>query len=110
MPGDPQPALRLAVVAGEASGDLLVGLLLVWAVTRGQRWPQTVAAMLCLLLSQLVVSFWPLSGLQSDVLSLFRWSYGHLLNMSALVDLVADLWPLGAFACLLLSLSQQYRR
>ncbi|GHD80192.1 VanZ family protein [Vogesella fluminis] len=105
-----KPALFFQWVNLNVALGLLGGLLLVWVVTRGQRWPQTVGAMLCLLLSQLVVSFWPLSGLQSDVLSLFRWSYGHLLNMSALVDLVADLWPLAAFACLLLSLRQQGRR
>lgn len=103
-----KPSLFFQWVNSNVAAGLGLGLLLVWLVTRGQRWPQTMVAMACLLLSQLVVSFWPLSG--ADVLSLFRWRYGHLLNISALVSLVSDLWPLGAFACLSLSIWQQWRR
>lgn len=102
-----KPALFFQWVNLNVVYGLLCGLLLVWAVTRGQRWPQTIFALLCLLLSQVVVSFWPLSVFQPDVLSLFRWRYGHLLNMSALVALITDLWPVGAFTCLILSVRRQ---
>lgn len=88
---------------------LVLGLLLVWLVTRGQRLAQTVMALLCIVLSQVAVSYWPLSGMQADVMSLFRWQYGHLHNMSAMVDLLADLWPVAAVYCLLLSLYRQLR-
>ena len=102
-----KPAEFFQWVNGNVAIGLLLGLVLVWLVTRGQRWPQTWAAMICLLLSQIAVSYWPLSGYQSDILSLFRWHYGHLYNISALVDLVTDLWPIGALWCLLLSLWRQ---
>lgn len=86
---------------------LAAGFLLLWFVAGRSRLVQTVVAILALLLAQFAATLWPLSEVQSDFLSLFRWPYGHLLNMSALLDFLSDLWPLTALACLLLSAWQQ---
>ena len=86
---------------------LAAGFLLAWWVAGLSRLTQTLTAMLALLAAQTAATLWPLSEVQSDVLSLFRWPYGHLLNMSALLDFLSDLWPAAALLCLLLSLWQQ---
>ncbi|RQW26434.1 VanZ family protein [Rhodobacteraceae bacterium CH30] len=79
---------------------LSAGFLLVWLVTRfGQR-VQAVVALLALLGTQVMVFLWPLARSDADMLSLFRWHYGHLANMNALVAFLAQLWPYAA--CLVL--------
>src|SRR5574343_1052160 len=88
---------------------LAAGFLLAWWGAGLSRLIQTRIAMLALVLAQTAATLWPLSEVQSDVLSLFRWPYGHLLNMSALLDFLSDLWPVAALACLLLSLWQQLK-
>ena len=87
---------------------LAAGFLLTWWVAGLTRLSQTLVAILALLLAQTAATLWPLSEVQSDFLSLFRWPYGHLLNMSALLDFLSDLWPAAALLCLLLSLWQQF--
>lgn len=86
---------------------LAAGFLLTWWVAGRSRLTQTWCAIFALILVQAASTLWPLSEVQSDFLSLFRWPYGHLLNMSALLDFLSDLWPAAALACLLLSLWQQ---
>lgn len=86
---------------------LTAGFLLLWFFAGRSRLVQTITAILALLLAQFAATLWPLSEVQSDFLSLFRWPYGHLLNMSALLDFLSDLWPVAAMACLLLSCYQQ---
>lgn len=88
---------------------LTAGFLLLWWVAGCSRLTQTLVAIAALLVAQFAATLWPLSEVQSDVLSLFRWPYGHLLNMSALLDFLSDLWPVAALACLLLSLWQQLK-
>ncbi|SCK09707.1 VanZ family protein [Vogesella sp. LIG4] len=86
---------------------LAAGFLLSWLFARSGRMLQTLVALLALAAAQAAAVLWPLSQVQADFLSLFRWPYGHLHNMNALVDFLADLWPLLALACLLFSIWQQ---
>lgn len=89
---------------------LAAGFLLSWLLVRCSRLMQTLLAMLALAAAQTAAVLWPLSEVQADFLSLFRWPYGHLHNMNALVDFLTDLWPVMALACLLFSISQQLRQ
>lgn len=88
---------------------LAAGVLLVWLFTRFSRRVQAWAALLALMGAQLMVALWPLSGNERDVLSLFRWHYGHLLNINALVDFLIHLWPVGAAVCLIAYLREVAR-
>lgn len=76
------------------------GFLLVWLITRFGRGVQLVSALLAILATQLISALWPLSANERDMLALFRWNYGHLANMNALVDFLSHLWPLAATLCL----------
>ncbi|KZE30282.1 VanZ family protein [Crenobacter luteus] len=95
----------LNVMAGLSSGFLLV-----WAITRLGRITQTLCALLALVASQMVVAIWPLRANTQDMLGLFRWGYGHLENMGALVEFLSHLWPWAAGVCLLASLLRELRR
>ncbi|MGL6069842.1 VanZ family protein [Craterilacuibacter sp.] len=75
---------------------LSAGFLLVWLVTRFGQKLQAVVALLALLGTQALVALWPLARSDADMLSLFRWHYGHLANMNALVAFLSQLWPYAA--------------
>lgn len=77
------------------------GFLLVWLLTRFGRGVQLVVALLALLATQVISALWPLSANELDMLTLFRWGYGHLANMNALVEFLSRLWPLAAALCLI---------
>lgn len=83
------------------------GFLLSWLLAQCSRMLQTFFAIFALATAQAAAVLWPLGGVQADFLSLFRWPYGHLHNMSALVDFLSDLWPVAALLCLGLGLWQQ---
>ncbi|RXZ43090.1 VanZ family protein [Crenobacter cavernae] len=89
---------------------LSAGFLLVWGITRFGRKVQTVCALLALIASQSVAAIWPLRADSQDMLGLFRWGYGHLENMGALVEFLSHLWPWIAGVCLIASLIHEWRR
>lgn len=88
---------------------LSAGLLLVWLATRFGQGVQACLALLALLCTRVLVFLWPLSRSDSEMLSLFRWHYGHLANMNALVAFLAQLWPYAALSTLLGLLWQSRR-
>lgn len=94
---------------GSVMMGLSLGILLVMWALQAPRWVQALMALLSLLTSQWVASLWPLQASATDLLSYFRWHYGHLSDVGALVEFVSRLWPWAADLCLLLSLGELWR-
>lgn len=83
------------ILAGGVIGLLL--LILFWRLRRRLR---ALLGLLALLAAQSVSWSWPLTPQFSATLPLFRWQYGHLQHLSGLVDVIGDIWPLGAIVWL----------
>lgn len=80
---------------------LSAGFLLVWLFTRFPPLVQAVVALLALAGTRVLAAMWPLTRSDEEMLSLFRWHYGHLANMNALIAFLSQLWPYAALATLL---------
>ncbi|TCW28610.1 VanZ family protein [Gulbenkiania mobilis] len=80
---------------------LAAGLFLVWLFTRLASRGQAVGALAAVGAAQGVAALWPLAPEAGEALRYFRWSYGHLENMSALVEFLSRLWPWAATLCLI---------
>jgi hypothetical protein len=92
------------VVMGLGFGMLFV----LWAVQWSRKW-QMLTALLALVGSQWIASLWPFHASFLDLLSYFRWHYGHLSDMGALVEFVSKCWPWAAELCLALAWIERSR-
>jgi VanZ family protein len=89
---------------------LSLGVLLVMWAVRWPRWLRALTALLSLIASQWVASLWPLQASPTDLLSYFRWHYGHLSDIGALVEFLSRLWPWATTICLVWALAELWHR
>jgi VanZ family protein len=96
---------NLNVLAGATAAAGLLILLL----RLKRRW-QALAALVCLIASEGVELYWPLSGGPGSPLALFRQDFGHLVDFNGLSQTLSTLWPWLAAAYLAPQAWSDWRR
>ncbi|SFZ76075.1 VanZ like family protein [Chitinimonas taiwanensis DSM 18899] len=90
-------------------GGVLAWLLLLVLLKLKRRW-QALAALVSLMLTQLVEALWPLTATSSHMAALFRWRYGHLRDFNGLTQTLSEVWPWLAAAYLIWRIARDWRR